>query len=230
MTEGFAGFPAEGLEFLAQLAENNEREWFKANKKTYDEALLDPAKRFVEAMGARLAEFAPEVRAEPRVNGSIFRINRDTRFSKDKTPYKTHLDLWFWSGEERGWESSGFFFRMKPDHLILGAGIHQMKKLLGPYREAVADDKTGRALDEALKKVNKVKGATVGGLHYKKVPRGYDAEHPRAELLRHAGLWAEVGIDLPKAVHTKKFVDFCARRFEGVAPVHHWLVRSVSGG
>ena len=65
---------------------------------------------------------------EPRINGSLFRINRDIRFSKDKSPYKAHLDLWFWEGEHRGWESPGFFFRLTPTKLMLGAGMHQFPK------------------------------------------------------------------------------------------------------
>src|SRR5262249_21978378 len=94
----FAGFQYELLEFLAGLRAHNDRTWFQAHREEYESLLLEPARDFVEAMGEELARFAPDVNADPRVGGSIFRIARDTRFSKDKRPYKDHLDLWFWQG------------------------------------------------------------------------------------------------------------------------------------
>jgi uncharacterized protein (TIGR02453 family) len=91
----FAGFPPEGLAFLEGLGRDNTKAYFDAHRATYESALLEPAKAFVVALGEELrARVSPGIRAEPRVNGSILRINRDTRFSADKTPYKDHLDLW----------------------------------------------------------------------------------------------------------------------------------------
>ena len=99
----FTGFPQDGLQFLAELEENNERPWFEANKARFEEGLLQPAVAFVEIIGKRLQEeISAGIQYDPRTNGSgsLMRIYRDTRFSKDKTPYKTHLDGLFWSGEE----------------------------------------------------------------------------------------------------------------------------------
>jgi len=88
----FAGFPPEGLAFLDGLARDNTKAYFDAHRATYESALLEPAKAFVVALGEELhTRVSPAIRAEPRVNGSILRINRDTRFSADKTPYKDHL-------------------------------------------------------------------------------------------------------------------------------------------
>src|SRR5689334_19383589 len=108
----FAGFAPEALRFLADLRAHNEREWFHAHRAQYDSLLLEPSRDFVEAMGEELAPFAPDVNADPRVGGSIFRIARDTRFSKDKRPYKDHLDLWFWQGAGKSRERPGFWFRL----------------------------------------------------------------------------------------------------------------------
>jgi uncharacterized protein (TIGR02453 family) len=147
----FAGFPPEGPRFLKGLAANNNKAWFDAHRAAYDECLIEPGQAFVEAIGPRLRCFAPHVKAEPRVNGSIMRINRDVRFSKDKSPYKTTFDLWFWEGANRGWDMPGFFFRLESDRLILGAGQHHLEKSqLDRFRQAVIDDKTGRALVKML--------------------------------------------------------------------------------
>src|SRR5213083_2262987 len=136
----FEGFPPEGLHFLAGLAEHNEKAWFDEHRGEYERGLLEPARDFVEAMGVELEAVHPGVNADPRVNGSIMRINRDTRFSKDKRPYKTHLDLWFWEGEGPSRGCSGFFLRLEADRLGLGAGMHRFEQeALAGYRRAVDD-------------------------------------------------------------------------------------------
>src|SRR6201999_3134726 len=116
MTNSFAGFPRAGLDVLAGLATDNTREYFDAHRADYETALLQPAKDFVVALGERLhARVSPGLRAEPRVNGSILRINRDTRFSSDKRPYKEYLDFWFWEGEAPSRERPGLFIRLRPE-------------------------------------------------------------------------------------------------------------------
>src|SRR5919206_86901 len=125
-TTTFAGFPSEGLELLAGLAANNTRGYFDAHSDVYESALLAPAKAFVVALGEQLqARVSPGLRAEPRINGSILRINRDTRFTTDKRPYKEHLDLWFWEGEGPSREHPGYFIRVRPETVALGAGMHR---------------------------------------------------------------------------------------------------------
>jgi uncharacterized protein (DUF2461 family) len=121
----FTGFSADGLRFLAGLAANNDKAWFDANRVAYDDGLIEPARELVVDVGERLAAFVPDINAEPRVNGSIFRINRDLRFSKDRRPYKEHLDLMWWRGAGRSRERPGFFFRLTPATLLLGAGMHR---------------------------------------------------------------------------------------------------------
>ncbi|MBW1712100.1 MAG: DUF2461 domain-containing protein [Deltaproteobacteria bacterium] len=133
---GFGGFPRECLEFYQDLASNNNRQWFADNKDRFDETVMEPARQFVVDMGRRLAPVFPGIVAQPKVNKSIFRINRDTRFSRDKSPYKTHLGLWFWQGPGKRMESSGFYFHLEPGRLMLGAGLYKFPKHLleeGPF-------------------------------------------------------------------------------------------------
>ena len=117
----FTGFPPQTLDFLTGLSANNSKDWFDAHRSDYDAYWVEPAKAFVEAAGEALVDLAPEIEAQPRVNGSIFRVNRDIRFSKDKRPYKDHRDFWFWEGQRKQ-AVSGFFMRITPDALGIGVG------------------------------------------------------------------------------------------------------------
>jgi uncharacterized protein (TIGR02453 family) len=232
VSTAFAGFPLEGLEFLEGLATDNSREYFDAHRTTYESELLAPAKDFVVALGAELrSRVAAGIRAEPRINGSILRINRDTRFSSDKRPYKEHVDFWFWQGDAPSRERPGLFVRLRPATVVLGAGMHRFEPpVLAAYRAAVADEGTGRALEEALGAATGLRGATVGGLAYKRVPRGFAADHPRAELLRHGALYVSGEWKLPRAVSSPAFVGWAAERLERLSPVERWLTATLPDG
>lgn len=226
MTEELTGFPRRSVTFLGRLAENNNTAWFDAHRAEYEKYLLTPAKRFVAAMGELLPSISEEIRAEPKVNGSIFRINRDTRFSRDKTPYKAHLDLWFWdgSGTGRSRERPGFFFRLSASSLVLGAGMHVFEApLLEAYRSEVAEPRKGKALRELLDRVTAA-GYDLGGSHYKRVPRGHDPGHAHADLLRHNGLYVGREVPHPVSLSTPAFPAYCLVRFQDMAPVLDWLV------
>jgi uncharacterized protein (TIGR02453 family) len=222
----FAGFAPEALTFLSELGRNNRREWFHAHREEYEALLLEPARDFADAMGD---ELGPDINADPRVGGSIFRIARDTRFSRDKRPYKDHLDLWFWHGQGPSRERPGFWFRLAPTQLVLGAGMHRFERsVLDRYRDAVVDEKRGSRLADAVAEVER-SGAEVGGRHYKRVPAGYDKDHERAELLLHQGLYAGIELGVPPETHTPKFPMFCAARYRELRPVLDWLVELLDG-
>ncbi len=220
----FDGFPAGTLTFLRGLAAHNDKAWFQAHRDDYQAFYVEPALAFIAAIAPRLQKISRSIKAEPRVNGSLFRINRDVRFSKDKSPYKTHLDMWFWAGERRGWDSPGCFFRMFHDRLILGAGMHGFEKqALDAYRAAVLDGKRGRALVGVIDAVRAAGPYAIGGATRKQVPRGFDAGHERAALLKHDGLYATYEARIPKEARTAKFVDFCAGHFAAMWPLARWI-------
>lgn len=226
----FSGFPEAGLGFLTALAENNNREWFQEHKSDYLEQVLAPAQDFVFALGERLKDISPGLRYDPATNGtgSILRIYRDVRFSKDKTPYNTHVRMVFWEGTKKKMENPSLFVSVRPEGVGVYAGVHVFSKpLLSAYREAVADDQLGSDLEQAVVSVRGAGGYAVGGQHYKRVPRGYDAEHPRADLLRHNGLYAHTRIDDPRVIEIPELVDVCFAHLQDMAPLHQWLVRVV---
>ena len=221
----FTGFPAAGLEFLAGIARDNTKAYFDANRTACETGLLEPAKAFVVALGDELhARVSPGIRAEPRVNGSILRINRDTRFSTDKSPYKAHLDLWFWEGAGPSRERPGYFVRLRPSTVTIGAGMHRFDRpLLEAYRAAVAAERTGRELEAAIAQATALEGVVVGGEAYKRVPRGLPADHPRADLLRHGALYVSGDWALPCEVSSAAFAGWAAERLDRMAPVERWL-------
>ncbi len=225
----FTGFPPETFAFLKGLAKNNTKDWFEAHRQDYELYDLAPAKEFVEAIGSRLKKISKTINAEAKVNGSIFRINRDVRFSKDKRPYKTSLDLWFWEGEKRGWEAPGFYLRLMADGFLAGAGLHQFTPAqLKKYRAAVINDKSGAALSKMVAGLDE--SLKLGEATRKKVPRGFEADHPRAAFLLRDGLYATYEAGLPKAIHSGEFVDLCLDIFKRAAPVSRWLGAHVTGG
>ena len=228
MSTAFTGFPPEGLAFLEGLARENTKAYFDAHRATYASALLEPAKAFVVALGEELhARVSPAIRAEPRVNGSILRINRDTRFSADKVPYKEHLDFWLWEGEGPSRERPGFFVRLRPATITVGVGMHRFERpALEAYREAVGEERSGRELEDAIARATGLPGVAVGGGEaYKRVPQGFGVDHPRADLLRHNALYVSGDWDLPAEVSSPGFAPWVAERLEHMAPVERWLTK-----
>lgn len=220
----FAGFQDATVNFIAGLSDNNSKAWFDAHRADYDDHYIGAAKDFIIALQAPLARLSNELVCEPKVNGSIFRINRDIRFSKDKTPYKDHLDLWFWQGQRKG-AISGLFFRLTRDALILGAGAHGFDKdRLAKYRAAVSQPDMRQNLLGIESDLAK-KGLPLEGSHYAKLPRGFTADEVETErLLKFNALHAAYHLSHPPSLSTPEFVDFCTEKWANAMPLHNWLV------
>ncbi|MFW9794827.1 MAG: DUF2461 domain-containing protein [Candidatus Thorarchaeota archaeon] len=222
----FKGFPKETLRFYAELKENNYREWFNERKDHYEEYVLRPAQSFVVAFGEKLKTISDGFTYDTRTNGrgSILRIYRDIRFSKDKTPYNTRLRFRFGEGTREKGLYPGFFFGMDETGGRLLGGIHKFAKpTLDRYREAVVDENSGKMLAKIVDDIRGQKGFEIGGEHYKRVPRGFDADHLRANLLRHDALYIS-SPPIPVSVLKKPdLVDVCYEHALKMAPVHNWL-------
>jgi uncharacterized protein (TIGR02453 family) len=219
----FNGFPRELLHFFDELRKNNTREWFQNHKKDYETCVKEPSVEFVITMGEKLRTIAPKIHAIPKVNKSLFRLNRDTRFSRDKSPYKTNLGIWFWEGDRKRMECPGFYFHLDSDNLMLGTGLHIFSKdLLSPYRDAVVDKNHGPKLKKAVSKVSKL-GYTLVGKHYKRIPSGYDDSHKNAEFLLYNGLAAGHQSEVSEALLSDRIVDYAFSHFNKMSPIHKWL-------
>ncbi|MFC1828684.1 DUF2461 domain-containing protein, partial [Thermodesulfobacteriota bacterium] len=223
----FNGFSIETIRFFEKLKDNNTKEWFDAHREEYESFVKIPSVQFVVDMGEKLRHLTSEIKAIPKVNKSLFRINRDTRFSRDKRPYKTNLGIWFWEGERKRMECSGFYFHIGDGKLMLGVGIHTFsRELLNLYREAVVDKDLSPKLRKTVNKVLK-EGYVIGGKHYKRTPRGYDAGHKQAEFLLHNGLFAMIENDIPDALFSPQVIDHAFLHYKKMFPLHEWLIKVV---
>ncbi|MGI9659798.1 MAG: DUF2461 family protein, partial [Gaiellaceae bacterium] len=160
MSDAFEGFPKEGLDLLHELG-SQDKAWFDANRKTYDEKVVAPTKAFVEAIGTGLADgMAPAIVAQPKTNGSIAPINNDLRFSPDKPPYKDHLLLKFWEGENKKMAPT-LHIRLSSEDVGFATGA--MLPDLDRWRELIDDEATGGLLVDALGELGKGRDLDIAG-------------------------------------------------------------------
>lgn len=225
-SQPFSQVPVETTRFLGALEKNNRKEWFDEHRTDYEKYWVDVGLQLVWALGEGLRTIEPKIAAEPKINGSIFRIHRDTRFSKDKTPYKTHLDLWFWDDCAKKDAQTGFWLRIQSKTWGIGVGNYGFsKEALQAYREAVADKKQGQQLIKALESATSA-GFNVHGEKYKRTPRGFsvDDDPERAKLLRHGSLTVgNTAMKHPPTLRTPAFVKTCVEHYKALHPVHRWL-------
>jgi len=219
----FSGFPKGCVKFFRDLAAHNTKAWYEGHKEEYERFVKTPAVQFVVAVGDRLRAIAPDIHAEPAINKSIFKINRDVRFSADKSPYKAYLGIWLWEGQGPRMECSGFYLHVEPPRIQLGAGIYMFSKTaLDQFRRAVVDAQRGPELTRVAAALEKA-GYPLGGSYYKKAPAGYDPQHANARFLLYNGLYATDESPIPQEFYSRKFIDYCVRRYNVMAPLHSWL-------
>jgi len=221
----FEGFYKETLYFFRTLEENNNKPWFDQNRQVYEDYVVAPAKSFVVSMGEKLKKLAPGINADPRTNKSLFRINRDVRFSSDKSPYKTQMGIVFWDRDLPRMESSVFYFHLEHERVMLGAGIYRFTKpRLEEYRKSVVHPVYGKELGNIYKELSG-KGYDFGGKKYKKIPSGFDGDHENAGLLLYEGLYASKDFNIPREFYSRDFLDFCFEPYKEMLPLQEWLSR-----
>lgn len=226
---GFAGFPEASFAFLSGIAAHNEKSWFDANRGLYESGYVAPAREFVAALGPRLREISSAVQFDPKINGSIGRVNRDIRFSKDKRPYKTHLDMMFWHGQRRAWDAPGFWFRLTADEVWLGCGLYGMRDdVLESFRQSVIHPRSARALLAAVAAVEGAGRYEIGEADRKLMPRGYAADGPAAGYLLYESLHAVIRLPAA-AARTADFLDDSVGHYRAMWPISEWLLKEVSG-
>ncbi len=172
------------FKFLKDLAANNERDWFKENKSRYENDLKAPALEFITEFGSHLHGISPHFRADPRANGgSLFRIYRDVRFSKDKSPYKTHAGLHFRHEAGKDAYTPGFYLHMEPGGCFVGVGLwHPDNPTLKKIRDKIVADP--QSWKDAVGGKDFLKYFSVTGNSLKRPPRGYDANHELVDVLK----------------------------------------------
>ncbi len=214
-------FGPELFAFLRELKEHNDRDWFNANKARYENDLLEPALAFIEDFGLRLPAISPHLVADARrQGGSLFRIYRDTRFSKDKSPYKTQAGIYFRHERSKETQAPGFYLHLEPRRVFAGGGIwHGDGKTVHAIRRAIAADPDGWVTAKA--------GLDMGeGDSLKRVPTGFDKDHPHADDLRRKDFAAFHSFTQKEAT-TTGFLDRYEEACRSFTPLMAFLCRAV---
>ncbi len=219
----FSGFTPSFLQFFTELSANNDRDWFNANKDRFKKDVQQPLVSFIEAMAPELMNVSPYFVADSRLNGgSIFRIYRDTRFSKDKTPYKTHAAAQFRHQYYKNVHTPGFYVHFGTDRLVCGGGIWMPEPpALLKIRERIRDkpDRWQQVLDD--KKLKKVHGGVAGdGLT--RPPKGFATEDPHIEDLKRKSYFAMAEF-APEEAMEKDLVGKVAASFQAAGPLVSFL-------
>jgi len=220
-------FSKRSLTFFRQLARNNEKAWFEAHRADYENEVRAPMRELIEELDVRFAKFAPEIGGDPK--RSMFRINRDIRFSKDKSPYKTHAAAWFHHrnaarsvGSEADAGSAGYYFHLEPGgRSMLGAGLWMPPRpQLNKLREAIAENPKG--FDRMVRSLPSRFDGLDDEPALRRMPRGYAEDHPAAKWLKYQSF--TTGHTLTDAqVTSKSLADLLAREFAAVLPLVRWL-------
>ncbi|ADB30998.1 conserved hypothetical protein [Kribbella flavida DSM 17836] len=202
----FTGFPVAALDFYDDLEMDNTKTFWTEHKQVYEQAVRAPMAALLTALEP---EFGP---------AKIFRPHRDVRFAKDKTPYKTHQGAFVPTGP-----STGRYVELAAPGVRVGAGFYEAAAdRLGRIRTAIEEDRRGRQLERLLADLV-ASGWTVGGDKLKTTPRGYDADHPRIDLLRHKSLTVGRSYGFEPVIHSAELVDRIRADWRAVTPLLDWL-------
>jgi uncharacterized protein (TIGR02453 family) len=214
-------FSQNSFQFLAQLEQHNDREWFKANQDEYEHKVRSPALGFIQAIGPSIIAISPRMTAVPKkVGGSLMRPQRDSRFSKDKAPYKTNLGIQFRHFQAKDVHAPGFYLHIANDECFIGAGIwHPEAKALNAIRHCI--DENPNAYKKAIEKLQQA-GFALSGSSLIRPPRGFDKEHPLIEELKRKDFIAIKAIS-KQQVCDKDFVSICAKEFQQAASLIAYL-------
>lgn len=214
------------FDFFRELEKNNNRDWFLKNKSRYEKVVRDPLLELVSEVGPRLETINPHLVADPRpVGGALFRIHRDVRFSKDKTPYKTHAGLRFPHEDGKNVHAPGYYLHLEPSSVFVGSGIwHPDPVTLAKVRDAIVADPKG--WKRAVSGKSFRERCRLGGESLKRPPKGYDPDHPFIEDLQRKDFIAYAALSESAACRPdfpKRFTDAC----RAMKPLVAFLSRAV---
>ncbi len=225
MNSPFAGFPPETLRFLRQLKRNNNRSWFLAHKSEYERSVKQPMLDLVTALGGAIQGFAPEMVTDPK--RAIFRIYRDTRFSPDKTPYKTQIAAHFTPGRFEKNDGAGLYFHVSPEECLVAGGIYMpspaVLRLIRNHVAAHAEELHGILRKAKFKQLY----GRLQGEQLSRAPKGFPPDHPAIDLLRYKQfvVWLERP---PLVAETADLFPLLIEAFVALMPFLRYLNRALA--
>lgn len=226
MGERYARFYPRTLDFLRELSDNNDRDWFSENKHRYETDVLDVALHFIQSMQDPLGTIAPHFVAMPtRVGGSLMRVYRDTRFSRNKTPYKTNIGIQFRHEQAKDVHSPGYYVHIEPEQVFLGVGMWRPdSEPLRSIRERIAarPKEWRRALGHAPFR----RHFDLGGESLSRPPRGFDKDHECIEDIKRKSFIAVRDLDAGASLKPR-FQQTVETSFRAAEPFMRFLCDAV---
>ncbi len=224
MSQSFAGFKKPLFNFIDDLIDNNNREWFNANKDRYKQDVVAPMVDFIEAIGPKLRKVSKHYVANPKPHGgSLFRIYRDTRFSKDKRPYKEHVAAHFRHEAGKDAHAPGFYFHIQPDEVFFGGGIWMPPNdKLNEIRFAIADNPRAWTTVKNNRKLKANFADGIRGDGLKRPPRGFSPDHQHIEDLKRKSFFLMKSVS-PARARRKDFLDEVADTFAAAKPMLRFI-------
>jgi len=224
----FSGFDKSFFAFFRELAANNQRAWFEENKPRYKDVVVAPCIAFIEAIGPKLKKISPHFVADPRPNGgSMFRIYRDARFSKNKSPYKTHAGLQFRHDFGKDVHAPGFYLHLEPKQVFFGGGVWMPDSpTLGKIRDAIVEKTPAWKKARNAKSIIDTFVDLSEGDALTRAPKGYDPDHPMIADLRRKSFFVTTTATIAEA-GDPKFVDRVASAYADAKPVIKFLTEAV---
>jgi len=218
----FRGFPKEGLEFLKQIAQNNSKEWFEAHRGEYERYILEPNRAYVKEMGETLQMLVPFIHAEPKINRSLFKIYRDSRFHLDE-PIKEKIGIIMWQGAGHRMQSSSFYMHYSPSEVFVATGIRNFKPpLLAKYREYIKKSAKREALHTILEEL-KTKGYQLPEPKFKRYPKGFNGEDRFAYLYKMGAVYAYKSFPPDAIFHSEKVIDRNFQIYQDMFDLQQWV-------
>ncbi len=223
----FNGFPKSGIDFLKKLKKNNNREWFQNHKDEYDENVKFPMQCLIASLREKLRDDIPEIEFNPR--RSIFRIYRDVRFSKNKTPYKTNIAAGFdLRGKKKSTESPGLYIGIEPGSVFVGGGLYMPSGEQIKAVRASIISKPAEFLEVVDdRRFKKVFGSLMGE-KLQRAPLGVAKDHPLLNYLQHKQFFVGKEWDDEKLVLSKMFANTASSLLRDTMPLVRWLLRATA--
>jgi uncharacterized protein (TIGR02453 family) len=222
----YATFTPETIAFLKELKANNNRDWFDENKSRYEVDVLDVALNFIQSLQAPLHAIAPRFTAIPRrMGGSLMRVYRDTRFSKNKTPYKSNIGIQLRHEQAKDVHSPGYYIHVDPDEVFLGVGMWRpAPEALAGIRQRISDKPAEWLRAKGDKDFSRQ--FHIGGETLSRPPRGIDKNHPMIEDLKRKDFIAVRNMSVDDALHPR-FQQKVEVAFKAATPFMRFLCKSV---
>lgn len=226
MRSAFSGFPPEAMQFFRGLARNNNRGWFLPRKEIFEQKVKQPMRELVEVVNAGMKSYAPQHVTEP--DKAIYRFYRDTRFSKDKTPYKDRIAATFPRRGMSRHEGASYYFAVSNKEVAIGGGVYMpMPETLQAIRQRIAEHPAEFRRLISAKAAQKLYGA-MQGEQLSRIPKGFASDHPAADLLRHKQFlyYVELG---PEIASTQEISATIGQHFRAIAQFVEFLNTPFAG-